>query len=169
MLPGYFETLRTPIVSGRSISDADTADSVPVVVVSKSVVTRYFPKGDPVGGSFRLMVFNWRHYGIVGVAQDVRAQGLNTQAPDVLYFPHSQMPAPTMSFVIRTRTAPMAIANTAQRSLWSLGKLDERLDAVAPLAEGLSDSYGQSPRSSPRCWRSLPGWPCCLPSPECTG
>jgi hypothetical protein len=28
------------------------------------------------------------------------------QAPDVLYFPHSQMPASTMTFVVRTRTAP---------------------------------------------------------------
>ena len=35
VLPGYFETLRIPIMSGRSISDADTADSQPIVVVSQ--------------------------------------------------------------------------------------------------------------------------------------
>jgi putative ABC transport system permease protein len=54
VLPGYFESLRIPIVNGRSISGADTADSAPVAVVSQSVVTRYFLKGDPVGQSFRL-------------------------------------------------------------------------------------------------------------------
>ena len=53
VLPGYFESLRIPIVNGRSISRADTADSVPVAVVSQSVVTRYFLKGDPIGQSFR--------------------------------------------------------------------------------------------------------------------
>ena len=142
VMPGYFETLRTPIVSGRSISDADTADSAPVAVISQSVVKRYFPKGDPVGQSFRLNN-DRREWRIVGVVQDVRARGLDTQAPDVLYFPHSQMTAPTMSFVIRTSTAPMAIANTAERSLWSLGKL-MNVYQIEPLEVHLSDSYWQS-------------------------
>jgi putative ABC transport system permease protein len=143
VLPGYFETLRTPILAGRSISDADTARSAPVAVVSQSVVKRYFPNGDPVGQSFRLDGADRRAWRIVGVAKDVRAQGLDVQAPDVLYFPHSQMPAPTMSFVIRTRTAPLALANTAEQSLWSLGKL-MNVYAVGPLEERLSDSYWQS-------------------------
>ena len=143
MLPGYFETLRTPIVSGRSISDADTAESAPVAVVSQAVVKRYFPKGDPVGQSIRFTGGDRRDWRIVGIVKDVRAQGLNAQAPDVIYLPHSQMPSATMSFVIRTRTAPMAIANTAERSLWSLGKL-MNVYGVAPLEERLSDSYWQS-------------------------
>jgi hypothetical protein len=135
--------MRIRMMSGRSINEADTADSVPVAVVSQSVVTRYFPTGDPIGQSFRLSGADRREWRIVGVAQDTRAQGLTTQAPDVLYFPHSQMPASTMSFVIRTRTAPMALANTAQQSLWSMGRL-MNVYGVAPLAERLSDSYWQS-------------------------
>ena len=116
---------------------------MPVAVVSQSVVTRYFPKGDPVGQSFRLTGTDRRDWRIVGVAGDIRAQGLSTQAPDVLYFPHSQMPAPTMTFLIRTRTAPMTIANTVQRTLWRLGRL-MNVYGVAPLEERLSDSYWQS-------------------------
>jgi putative ABC transport system permease protein len=143
VLPGYFETLRTPILSGRSISDVDTADSAPVAVISQSVVKRYFPKGNPVGQSFRLNGSDRRDWRIIGVAKDIRSSGLNTQAPDILYFPHAQMPASTMSFVIRTRTAPMAIANTAERTLWSLGKL-MNVYQIAPLEERLSDSYWQS-------------------------
>jgi ABC-type antimicrobial peptide transport system permease subunit len=53
------------------------------------------------------------------------------------------MPTPTMSFVIRSSTAPIAIANTAQRTLWSLGKL-MNVYQVVPLEEHLSDSYWQS-------------------------
>jgi len=143
VLPGYFETLHTPMVSGRSIADADTADSTPAAVISRSVARRYFPKGDPVGQSFRLIGSDRREWRIVGVAQDIRAQGLDAQAPDVIYFPHSQMTVPTMSFMIRTRAAPMTIANTAERSLWSLGKL-MNVYGVAPLEDRLSDSYWQS-------------------------
>jgi putative ABC transport system permease protein len=72
VMPGYFETLGTRIVSGRSISEADTADSAPVAVISQSVVKRYFPKGDPVGQSFRMNGMDRRDWRIVGVAQDIR-------------------------------------------------------------------------------------------------
>jgi putative ABC transport system permease protein len=143
VLPGYFETLRTPIVSGRSISDTDTADSAPAAVVSQSVVKRYFLRGDPIGQSFRLIGSDTRDWRIVGVAQDVRAQGLHTQAPDVVYLPHSQMTTPTMSFVIRTRSGPMAVATAAEQSLWKLGKLMS-VYQIQPLEEALSDSYWQS-------------------------
>jgi putative ABC transport system permease protein len=143
VLPEYFETLHTPILSGRSISGADTADSAPVAVVSQSVVKRYFPNGDPVGQSFRLNGSDRRDWRIIGVAKDIRLAGLNTHAPDVLYFPHAQMPVSTMSFLIRTRNAPMAIAATAERTLWKLGK-SMNVYQIAPLEERLSDSYWQS-------------------------
>ena len=143
VMPEYFETLRTPILSGRSISEADSADSAPAAVVSQSVVKRYFPRGNPVGQSFHLTGMDRREWRIVGVAQDTRALGLNTQVPDVLYLPHAQAPVPTMSFQIRTRTAPMAIANTAERALWSLGKL-MNVYYVMTLEERVSDTYWQS-------------------------
>ncbi len=143
ILPGYFETLHNPILSGRAISDADTADSAPVAVVSQSVVKRYFPNGDPVGQSFRLNGSDRREWRIVGVATDIRLAGLNTHAPDVLYFPHAQMPLPVMSFLIRTRTNPMANAKAAEQALWSLGR-SMNVYQIAPLEERLSDSYWQS-------------------------
>ena len=96
-----------------------------------------------MGQSFRLNGGDRRDWRIVGVAKDIRSAGLNAQAPDVLYFPHAQMPASTMSFVIRTRSAPMAIAKTAESALWSLGKL-MNVYQIAPLEERLSDSYWQS-------------------------
>jgi putative ABC transport system permease protein len=143
VMPGYFETLRTPIVSGRSITDADTVDSAPVAVISLSVVKRYFPKGDPVGQSFRLAGSDRRDWRIVGIAQDVRGSGLAAASPDLIYFPHSQMSAATMTYVIRTRTAPMTVAPVAERSLWSLGKL-MNVYYVGALEERLTDSYWQS-------------------------
>src|SRR5262249_40166518 len=120
-----------------------SADSAPVAVVSESVVKRFFPKGDPVGQSFRLSSVDPREWRIIGVALDVRAQGLGSQAPDILYLPHAHSPTPTMAFEIRTRTAPMAIANIVEQSLWSLGKL-MNVYYVMPLEQNLSDSYWQS-------------------------
>ncbi len=143
VMPGYFETMRTPIVSGRAISDMDTANSAAVAVISQSVVKRYFPYGDPVGQSLRLNGSDLRDWRIVGIAQDIRSQGLNGQPFDVVYLPSAQNPTQAMTFVIRTRTAPMTIARTSEQSLWRLGKL-MNVYAIVPLEERLSDSYWQS-------------------------
>ena len=143
VMPRFFETLRIPMVSGRPISDVDTADSAPAAVISQSVVKRYFPNGDPIGQGFRLSGADRREWRVVGVAGDVRAQGLSAQAVDVLYLPHAQAPTPTMSFEIRTRTTPLAIANAAEQSLWSLGKL-MNVYYVMSLEQNLSNSYWQS-------------------------
>ena len=54
ILPRYFETLRNPILSGRGITEADTADSPRVAVVTRELAHRYFANRDPVGRSIRL-------------------------------------------------------------------------------------------------------------------
>ena len=41
--PGYFATLGIPLVAGRDVSDADTAGTLQVAVVSQSFVDRYWP------------------------------------------------------------------------------------------------------------------------------
>jgi predicted permease len=49
---GYFETLGIPLLRGRTIQAADSADAVRSVVVNKTFADRYFPNGDPIGHSF---------------------------------------------------------------------------------------------------------------------
>jgi len=44
---GFFETLGTPIVLGRSFSRADR--SAPVIIVNAGFARRYWPAGDPIG------------------------------------------------------------------------------------------------------------------------
>jgi putative ABC transport system permease protein len=132
VLPEYFETLRTPILSGRSISDADTADSEPVAVVSQSVVKRYFPTGDPVGQSFRLNGSDRRDWRIVGVARDIRLAGLNTHAPDVLYFP--ALSDANADHVVPDPHPYHSDGDREYRGTYPLesGEIDERLPDRAP-------------------------------------
>src|SRR5678815_5749563 len=47
--PGYFETLGIPLIAGRFFTNDDSAASVPVVLVSQSMVERYFPGGNAIG------------------------------------------------------------------------------------------------------------------------
>jgi predicted permease len=47
--PGYFETMRIPVLQGRAFQPSDTAESAPVAVVSESFAKRYFKNGDAIG------------------------------------------------------------------------------------------------------------------------
>ena len=44
--PGYFETLRLPLLRGRTLRDSDTRTSAQAVVVNQAFATRYFKDRD---------------------------------------------------------------------------------------------------------------------------
>ena len=51
---GYFEALGIPLLRGRTIQAADSADAVKSVVVNKTFADRYLPQGDAIGHSFTI-------------------------------------------------------------------------------------------------------------------
>jgi len=87
--PGFFRTIRTPIVRGRDVSDTDTPATPSVAVVSESFARQYFPDRDPIGQSFAI-AFQVRT--IVGVVGDIRVRGLerDNSEPQV-YLSNDQM------------------------------------------------------------------------------
>jgi predicted permease len=70
----YFETAGISILSGRGISDADTATGFKAAVVSESIAKHYFPKGDALGHSITIDLDSvegpWQ---IVGIARDSKS------------------------------------------------------------------------------------------------
>ena len=93
--PGYFETLRLPLLRGRSLADADSKAAAPVVVVNEVFVHRYFKDRDPVGEFVRVGGVDRR---IVGVSSSVRQRGgFNGFGPvdalPAIYMPFAQFPA----------------------------------------------------------------------------
>jgi putative ABC transport system permease protein len=144
VLPRYFETMRIPVLAGRALGDADTADSARSIMVSQSLARRYFAGAEPVGRSIRLTSGRdagvWR---IVGVAGNVRSAGLDDEPPPTIYLPHAQSPVPVMSFVIRARGAAGALGPEAERRLWSLGRLMNVYN-TATMEERIGESNWQS-------------------------
>jgi len=47
--PAYFRSVRIPLLKGRSFTDADTAESEPVAILSECVARRYWDGADPIG------------------------------------------------------------------------------------------------------------------------
>ena len=87
--PGYFATMRIPVLRGREFLDSDTPASAPVVVVSQSFAARFFHGKEAVGHHLSTGE-------IVGVVGDVQQHtGLYQNHGPIsveptLYFPVSQ-------------------------------------------------------------------------------
>jgi len=143
ILPGYFETMRTPILSGRGITQADSPDTSRVAVVSRTLANRYFPDTDPIGHSIRILGPGGSTWRIVGVAGDVRSAGLAPDPEPLIYFPYAQEPVPVMTLVIRTRVDPATLGGLAESTLWSLGRM-MNVYALLPLEQRIAESYWQS-------------------------
>jgi predicted permease len=70
--PGYFETLRLPLVGGRSFRDSDVKTAAPVAVINEAFAKRYFKDRDPVG---QYIFSNGATREVVGVAGNVPQRG----------------------------------------------------------------------------------------------
>ncbi len=85
--PGYFPALGIPILRGRGFREEDRSPAERPVILSEALARKLFSNGeDPMGKSFRFASQNdWRT--IVGIAGDVKNNGLATPADPEFYIP----------------------------------------------------------------------------------
>jgi len=85
--PSYFPSLGIPILHGRGFREEDRAPAERPVILSEALAKKLFPNGeDPLGKSFRFgLQTEWRT--IVGVARDVKNNGLAAPADPEFYIP----------------------------------------------------------------------------------
>ncbi|MGC2106892.1 MAG: ABC transporter permease [Candidatus Acidiferrum sp.] len=94
--PGFFETLRTPILAGRDFNERDVADSPLVAIVNESFVRKFLKQGNPIGTTFRVRRLGTISgpYEVVGLVKDTKYGDLREQAQDLVYLPIFQDPRP---------------------------------------------------------------------------
>jgi predicted permease len=78
--PGYFSTVRTPIVSGRDFALRDNETAPTVVIVNESLANRAFPNRNPLGHRLGAAT-------IVGVVKDSHYSGARDQPGPMIYHP----------------------------------------------------------------------------------
>jgi predicted permease len=120
--PGYFETMRVPVLRGREFTPGDTAQSTPVVLINQTMANQFWPGEDPVG---RRMTYgqpdaNTQWMTIVGVVGDTRRVGYEAPIRPETYLPHAQAPSRSMMLVVRAAQDPVAIAGSVRQVVRSL-------------------------------------------------
>ncbi len=94
--PAYFRALSIPVLRGRVFEDRDAAGAAPVVIVNNAFAKKHFPAADPLGQRITIgkglgPEFEDPTRQIVGIVGDVRENGLDSDAPPLMYVPNAQM------------------------------------------------------------------------------
>jgi putative ABC transport system permease protein len=117
--PGYFRTLRIPLLAGRDLDDGDRQGGRRVVVVNRALARRAWPGRNAVGQ--RLWYYDTTWLEVVGVVGDIRQGLLNEDVLPELYVPLEQAPAfswkaddVSMALAVRAAGDPAALARSLQ-------------------------------------------------------
>ena len=108
--PQYFAAMGIPLLGGRDFDQRDTISAEPAIVVNQAFADKFFPAEDPLGKRLGLD-WNVQHGVIVGLAANARQTSLAIPAQPTIFLAQIQGPMYFGALVIRTRTAPAALAH----------------------------------------------------------
>jgi predicted permease len=140
--PGFFETIRLPLVKGRTFEERDNEKAPLVAVINQSTARHRWNDEDPIG---RRVSFDrgqtWAT--IVGIIGDVKQYGLDRDPADEIYIPLAQSGFAN-NLLVRTAADPMAIAALMREAVYAADP-DNAIDRVQTLEQVRSDAVA-SPR-----------------------
>ncbi len=123
--PKYFETLKVPLLLGRSFTGHDAKSAPKVAIVNQTLARRFFSDSKAVGRHLRIGdVNNVEIVGVVrdGKYKDVREEPRNVIAvrgepPNVVYVPFEQSVVEQMTLLVRTLGDPAKVTAAIRREV----------------------------------------------------
>jgi putative ABC transport system permease protein len=128
--PGYFQSMRIPMRSGRDFSAADNTIETPYrFIISESFASKYLAGESPLGKQISASMQDKNPFGeIIGVVGDVKEGALDKDPTPTVYYVHAHMPTGGMIFVVRASGDPRSLAEPARRVI-------RALDGAQPVAQ----------------------------------
>jgi predicted permease len=130
---GYFETMRIPLLAGRSFTERDGPTAPRVVIVNETLADRLWPHSQALG----------RHLGdgseVIGIVRDGKYRTLAEGPRPFLYTSLGQDRRGTQTLVARTQGDPRPLLPAIRQAI---RELDARVPVSSPrtLAETLDDA-----------------------------
>ena len=142
----YFQTLKVPLLRGRTFNERDTKDSPRVIIIDQAMAEQYFPGENPIGKRLGVDAGNdnesWVMNEIVGVVAKMRFHAVDEMAPlPVIYCPLGQAQRTSLTLFVRSTmtSAPLerAIRDAVSSIDSSLPVFDPR-----PMNDRVRESWG---------------------------
>jgi putative ABC transport system permease protein len=124
VVPGYFETMKTRLLAGRTFTDADNVPERNVVVVDQALAAKAFPNQSAVGKRILIRIRTpepeWVE--ILGVVQHTRDVSLAEPGREQIYFTDGFLQhAVATTFALRTSGDPAGYSTTVRAEIAKLG------------------------------------------------
>jgi len=133
-LPGFFQTLGVPLVSGRDFERTDTHDAPRVAIVDEMLAKRHWPGQNPIGKELNGDGPGAPWWRVVGVVGHVYRAGPQSAGEPQLYLPYMQNTQTTLSIVARGNGAADALVQPLRSAIRSLDP-DLPIARVQPMSD----------------------------------
>jgi putative ABC transport system permease protein len=154
--PDYFRAMGMRMMEGRSFTEQDHAQSPRVAIINETMARRFWPGRSALGKRIALDYEAMKFFTdrapqfdlaagmreIVGVAHDVRHQGLETEPQPEMYIPDRQRPEREMNLVIRADIDPASLTSAVRDAVYAIDP-DQPVASVKPLSRLLADSVAK--------------------------
>jgi predicted permease len=120
IMPGYFATLRQPLLVGREFTAADGKGASKVAIINLVMAKKFFGSpqnalGHMIGTSEQKSGYDTR---IVGVVGDIKHSDLRTELGPAVYHPYLQQPHPGgVQIDVRTARNPVTVESAIRKTV----------------------------------------------------
>jgi putative ABC transport system permease protein len=138
--PNYFRAMGIPLRAGRAFAETDSSEATKVMVINENMARVCFPDEDPIGKRVTMKDWGPPLTGeIVGVAGDVKADGLDSETRPMIYWAYPQFPVIFNSIVARTEGDPLNVIGAIKSQIWSVDP-NQPVTSVSTMEEILTSS-----------------------------
>jgi predicted permease len=146
-MPGYFETMKIPLIAGRDFGEQDGLTGQPTIIVNQAFARKYFPHENPIGQHIQAGVgddlFEHPMREVVAVIGDIKRKGLTEEADPQFYLPYAQALITNPFVVVRTNGGPAMQA--------AIGAAIHELDKSVPVYQAATmEEYVYKSAAQPR-------------------
>jgi putative ABC transport system permease protein len=149
--PGYLRALGVPVLQGRDLAEMDGPNSAGAVVVNQTARKRWWPNENPIGRQIRPRFSRspapWdveadpleRWLTIVGVAGDIKENGLDDPERPEIYLSYQQFPSRFLFLLVRTEVPPASVAASVRNAVLAVDR-DQPVSDVRTMDSAIRDS-----------------------------
>ena len=126
--PGYFETIRLPLLQGRDFNETDGTSSHEAAVLTRDAAARFWPGQNPIGRRFRFFDDKNKPTAwitVIGISANMVQELHENDPKPLLFVPYRQEAWDNMALVVESAADP----------LQSMRKAVQSLDGELPLSE----------------------------------
>jgi len=139
--PGYFATMRMPLLEGRDFDETDAIGGGLKIILSEDTARRLFPDGDAIGQLVTIDFTDGAFLEVIGIVGDGRLNGITSDPFRAMYMTYAYMPSTRMQIVVRAERNAAALAAPIREVVREMDRTIP-LDSPTTLEAVISEQLG---------------------------